>query len=125
DELALFLTRLIFCFFADDTGIFGKNNLLYSLLKNHANSDGSNLNEVFSTLFNTLNTENRSSRLPKHYADFPYINGDLFADTISIPYFDEKLYNLVVDCRSEEHTSELQSRFDLVCRLLLENKKKT
>src|SRR5271167_5133434 len=25
--------------------------------------------------------------------------------------------------RSEEHTSELQSRFDLVCRLLLENKK--
>src|SRR5699024_12505982 len=33
-----------------------------------------------------------------------------------------------LDCaggsRSEEHTSELQSRFDLVCRLLLEKKKK-
>src|SRR5699024_12233386 len=28
-----------------------------------------------------------------------------------------------VDARSEEHTSELQSRFDLVCRLLLEKKK--
>src|SRR5207249_9174968 len=28
------------------------------------------------------------------------------------------------NCRSEEHTSELQSRFDLVCRLLLEKKKK-
>src|SRR5699024_11600014 len=28
-----------------------------------------------------------------------------------------------VDRRSEEHTSELQSRFDLVCRLLLEKKK--
>src|SRR5699024_11447939 len=27
--------------------------------------------------------------------------------------------------RSEEHTSELQSRFDLVCRLLLEKKKST
>src|SRR5207249_9629676 len=27
------------------------------------------------------------------------------------------------DTRSEEHTSELQSRFDLVCRLLLEKKK--
>src|SRR5207249_9991093 len=26
------------------------------------------------------------------------------------------------DMRSEEHTSELQSRFDLVCRLLLEKK---
>src|SRR5699024_11364023 len=29
------------------------------------------------------------------------------------------------DERSEEHTSELQSRFDLVCRLLLEKKNKT
>src|SRR5207249_5378281 len=28
------------------------------------------------------------------------------------------------DGRSEEHTSELQSRFDLVCRLLLEKKKR-
>src|SRR5699024_11512591 len=31
------------------------------------------------------------------------------------------LYGLIA--RSEEHTSELQSRFDLVCRLLLEKKK--
>src|SRR5438067_9677125 len=30
---------------------------------------------------------------------------------------------VVVALRSEEHTSELQSRFDLVCRLLLEKKK--
>src|SRR5437868_15515297 len=29
-----------------------------------------------------------------------------------------------LEARSEEHTSELQSRFDLVCRLLLEKKKK-
>src|SRR2546422_4627252 len=29
------------------------------------------------------------------------------------------------DSRSEEHTSELQSRLHLVCRLLLEKKKKT
>src|SRR5437868_10453408 len=28
-------------------------------------------------------------------------------------------------CRSEEHTSELQSRFDLVCRLLLEKQNET
>src|SRR5438067_7258142 len=28
----------------------------------------------------------------------------------------------LLDARSEEHTSELQSRFDLVCRLLLEKK---
>src|SRR2546422_2082572 len=31
----------------------------------------------------------------------------------------------VIERRSEEHTSELQSRLHLVCRLLLEKKKKT
>src|SRR5699024_12618644 len=36
--------------------------------------------------------------------------------------FFEKHFDFV-DGRSEEHTSELQSRFDLVCRLLLEKKK--
>src|SRR2546430_13716004 len=30
-----------------------------------------------------------------------------------------------IDVRSEEHTSELQSQSNLVCRLLLEKKKKT
>ena len=100
DELALFLTRLIFCFFADDTGIFGQRNLLDGLLKNEAKADGSNLNEVFTTLFDTLNTEQRSSRLPESYAAFAYINGDLFSQSIRIPYFDENLYNLVVQCNN-------------------------
>src|SRR5690349_24956434 len=36
--------------------------------------------------------------------------------------FDEA-FVLLDDARSEEHTSELQSRRDLVCRLLLEKKK--
>src|SRR5438067_8673549 len=33
------------------------------------------------------------------------------------------LWGIALAGRSEEHTSELQSRFDLVCRLLLEKKK--
>ncbi|MDO5768474.1 MAG: N-6 DNA methylase [Psychrobacter sp.] len=98
DDLALFLTRLIFCFFADDTAIFGKTHLLQNLLEKHALPDGSNLQQIFTTLFDTLNTETRSSRLPDHYGQFPYVNGGLFADSINIPYFDEKLYNLVIEC---------------------------
>src|SRR5204863_565747 len=39
----------------------------------------------------------------------------------AIPYLDRAIQ---ID-RSEEHTSELQSRRDLVCRLLLEKKKKS
>ena len=33
------------------------------------------------------------------------------------------IHNYLDDLRSEEHTSELQSRTNLVCRLLLEKKK--
>src|SRR5699024_11694035 len=48
---------------------------------------------------------------------------DVFAE--DMPYFGQDLFNAFgkVQSRSEEHTSELQSRFDLVCRLLLEIKK--
>lgn len=96
----MFLTRLIFCFFADDTGIFGKKHLLQQLLERQAHPDGSNLHQVFATLFDTLNTQNRSSRLPADYAKFAYINGNLFADNVPIPYFDANLYNLVMACNA-------------------------
>src|SRR5207249_9469130 len=36
------------------------------------------------------------------------------------PAFERAESVILNECRSEEHTSELQSRFDLVCRLLLE-----
>src|SRR5207249_8642192 len=53
-------------------------------------------------------------------------NGPLYGSpeysTDSYPILDPKT-NTVSFFRSEEHTSELQSRFDLVCRLLLEKKK--
>src|SRR5207247_8174479 len=41
----------------------------------------------------------------------------------SPPKQDCRMWRLKVYLRSEEHTSELQSRVDLVCRLLLEKKK--
>src|SRR5699024_11937396 len=37
----------------------------------------------------------------------------------TIPYFGPMIGYILSIVRSEEHTSELQSRFDLVCRLLL------
>src|SRR2546422_8613177 len=48
--------------------------------------------------------------------------GNLTAKTN--PLGDTTTYTYTVTNRSEEHTSELQSRLHLVCRLLLEKKKK-
>src|SRR5699024_11615012 len=46
--------------------------------------------------------------------------GDFYSDHAKYSDVSKKLKMIA---RSEEHTSELQSRFDLVCRLLLEKKK--
>ena len=46
--------------------------------------------------------------------------------TLKVSFYSDKDYSIITpeDNRSEEHTSELQSRTNLVCRLLLEKKKK-
>src|SRR5437868_8895181 len=41
---------------------------------------------------------------------------------VSVLFCDVRNFTGFAERRSEEHTSELQSRFDLVCRLLLEKK---
>src|SRR5207247_253906 len=49
------------------------------------------------------------------------------AQTLNFSLFNQTKSELMImfkNDRSEEHTSELQSRVDLVCRLLLEKKKK-
>src|SRR5438067_10615609 len=67
-------------------------------------------------------------RLPRRSTLFPYTTlfRSLMADMVILDWqgITPAQYNAVRD-RSEEHTSELQSRFDLVCRLLLEKKKQT
>src|SRR3989449_2469244 len=46
------------------------------------------------------------------------------ATSTASPFSSSAIFSLVSTMRSEEHTSELQSRLHLVCRLLLEKKKK-
>src|SRR6202048_5463466 len=65
-------------------------------------------------------------RRPPRSTLFPYTT--LFRSVISMPPT-SAVCSITTDCnrdcytkRSEEHTSELQSRVDLVCRLLLEKK---
>src|SRR3989442_8084136 len=65
-------------------------------------------------------------RRPPRSTLFPYTT--LFRSIRSLPSMmttvsSEREIGLYQACRSEEHTSELQSRPHLVCRLLLEKKK--
>ncbi len=100
--LNVFLTRLLFCFYAEDTGIF-KDGQMSNAVANTTQSDGSDLEQFFATLFKVLNTkpqdEYRKS-LPTHLSDFPYVNGGLFATESFIPKFGKKSRRVILESGS-------------------------
>jgi len=101
-ELELFLVRIVFCLFADDTGIFERRDILLELLEQRTSPDGSDLGGRLAHLFQVLNTPeaNRQATLDEDLARFPYINGDLFAETLLIADFDSAMRKALLDaCR--------------------------
>jgi type I restriction-modification system DNA methylase subunit len=98
-DLETFLTRLLFCLFADDTGIFGRDGIFKQLIAS-AREDGGDLGSRLSLLFEVLNTprKDRQTRLDEALNEFEYINGDLFAERLSTPIFDFDLRTLLVNC---------------------------
>lgn len=74
--LNLFFTRLLFCFFAEDTGIFAENQFT-NAVGSHTLADGSDTAEFLTDLFAALDTANPADK-PSHLAAFPYVNGRLF-----------------------------------------------
>jgi hypothetical protein len=100
-DLEVLLTRLIFCFFGDDTGIFGENTQIHRLLLNSA-EDGSDLGSTLSKLFEVLDTSvaKRSAKLPAKFADFAYVNGQLFSESCRLPDFDAAQRAVILQCSS-------------------------
>ena len=85
-----FLARLIFCFFAEDTVIFGLDAKFTSTVETMSAKDSSNTHEVIATLFIAMNTEveeREASNLPRWAKTFPYVNGGLFSGSIEVPRF--------------------------------------
>ena len=85
-----FLARLIFCFFAEDTGIFNGTGLFTDAIAQMSARDSSNTHEVISELFRAMNTkidDRASARMPRWADPFPYVNGDLFSGSLDVPHF--------------------------------------
>jgi hypothetical protein len=98
-ELERFLVRLVFCLFADDTGIFEPRDIFSTLIKDRTNPDGSDTGLWISQLFEVLNTPHtqRQQRLDEDLAQFPYVNGDLFQERLAITAFDADMRSLLID----------------------------
>ncbi len=98
-DLEQFLVRIVFCFFADDTGIFEPRDIFLDLLENRTREDGSDLGGWLAQLFQVLNTpeDRRANTLDSDLARFPYVNGDLFRDPLLIPSFDSQMRQRLID----------------------------
>lgn len=95
--LNVFLVRLLFCFFAEDTGIFEGENIFTEAITNHTQDDGSDLNQFFETLYESLDKRDKSG-YPSYIQQFPYVNGHLFADKFPIPTLTAKVRHLILEC---------------------------
>jgi len=100
-DLNVFLARLLFCFFAEDTGIFPVKGQLTKTIESLTKKDGSDLSDFFERLFGILNmAPNRPERRREtaQLRAFPYVNGGLFQEKIRIPVFNTRARNILIEC---------------------------
>lgn len=106
-ELNVFLSRLLFCFFAEDTNIFADSQFS-DAIASHTNEDGSDLADYLKRLFTVLNqAESERPGLPDYLSSFPYVNGGLFKDDIHIPTFSRKSRKILIECGAELDWSDI------------------
>ena len=101
-DLERFLVRIVFCLFADDTGIFEPRDIFLEFIETRTSEDGADLGPWLRQLFEVLNTseEERSPLLDEDLARFPYVNGDLFREHLRTPSFNASMREALLDvCR--------------------------
>lgn len=96
-DLNIFITRLLFCFFAEDTGIF-EESLFTSSIARYTKPDGSDLSDYLNEAFNVMDAEHRSEDTAHIITQFPYVNGGLFSKHIAIPRMGAKARQLILEC---------------------------
>ena len=96
-DLNIFISRLLFCFFAEDTGIF-EDNLFTSSIQRYTKEDGSDLTDYLAHTFNIMDVSLRSGETLSIIKQFPYVNGGLFSKRIQIPKMGAKARRIIVEC---------------------------
>lgn len=101
--LRVFLVRILFCLFADDTRIW-KAGIFEDYVKEAPAPRW--IGPMFAQLFDVLNTptHQRQSALDPSLAVFPYVNGGVFAENIGLPNFDQEMVDLLLDCSAVDWT---------------------
>ena len=95
-SLNLFCVRLVFCYYAEDAGLFNK----YQFRDYVASFNPKHLRNGLKDLFRILDTkeDERDRTEEPELLAFPYVNGGLFADrNIIVPQIDEKTQSIMTE----------------------------
>lgn len=95
-NLNIFLSRLLFCFFAEDTEIFEQDSIFTNTLAQHTAENGKDTHTFLDDLFDRLDSENEKG-YPDFLAKFPYVNGGLFNQKINSPLFTTKARKTLIE----------------------------
>lgn len=95
-NLNIFLSRLLFCFFAEDTEIFEEESIFTNTLAQHTAENGKDTHTFLDNLFDRLDSESNED-CPDYLAKFPYVNGGLFGQKINAPKFDSKARKTLIE----------------------------
>jgi restriction-modification enzyme MmeI-like protein len=97
-ELNLFMTRLLFCLFAEHTSIF-EHGVFTKTVISMTMEDGSNTSELLQALFLAMDTPpDERGGLSEYARKFPYVNGGLFRDRTLVPQFSRRARRLLKEC---------------------------
>lgn len=126
EYLSRLMVRLVFCFFADDTGIFQKDSL-YKYLLFIPRVDGSDFGAHLGTVFQILNTpENeRQTNLDEDLASLPYVNGGLFSEPVPLPFFNSDMRKEVLKVLEFDWGSVSPAIFGSMFQFVMEEDSKT
>ena len=97
--LEVLLVRLLFCLFADDTGIFQPAQAFRAWVEERTTPDGADLGPQLAQLFQVLNTpeDERSRALDEQVQAFPYVNGKLFNEPLPLAAFTSAMRESLLD----------------------------
>jgi len=92
-----FMTRILFCMFAEDTGSFA-NDLFVKTITEFGGDDGEHLQSLLRQIFDVMNVpDSQRDSVPAHVKAFPYVNGGLFAESSDIPAFNRRARRILIE----------------------------
>ncbi|HMN76928.1 MAG TPA: class I SAM-dependent DNA methyltransferase [Burkholderiaceae bacterium] len=122
--LEVLLVRLLFCLFADDTGIFQPAQAFRAWIDERTAADGSDLGPLLAQLFQVLDTPEaaRSRALDEQLAAFPYVNGALFAEALPLAAFDAAMRDKLLDACAIDWSAISPAIFGALFQSIMDDK---